>query len=29
MEGEGLDELFDALTTDHQASLLAAMGEED
>ena len=29
IQGEGLDELFDALTTDHQASLLAAMGEED
>ena len=28
MEGEGLDEFFDALTADHQAGLLAAMGEE-
>ena len=28
IEGEGLDELFDALTADHQASLLAEMGEE-
>ena len=28
IEGEGLDEMFDALTADHQASLLAAMGEE-
>ena len=26
--GEGLDEMFDALITDHQASLLAAMGDE-
>jgi len=28
IEGEGLDELFDALTADHQASLLAALGDE-
>jgi len=27
--GEGLDEMFDALITDHQASLLAAMGDEE
>ena len=27
--GEGLDELIDALVTDHQASQLAALGEED
>ncbi|MEC9344053.1 MAG: peptide chain release factor 1 [Pseudomonadota bacterium] len=27
MEGEGLDELFDALTADHQAELLASIGE--
>ena len=27
--GEGLDELIDALITDHQASLLAAMEEDD
>ena len=27
MEGEGLDEIVDALTTDHQASQLAALGE--
>ncbi len=26
--GEGLDEMFDALITDHQASLLAAMGDD-
>ncbi|MEE9314472.1 MAG: peptide chain release factor 1 [Rhizobiaceae bacterium] len=27
--GEGLDELFDALITDYQANLLAALGDED
>lgn len=26
--GEGLDEMFDALITDHQASLLASMGDD-
>ena len=28
IEGEGLDEIFDALTTDYQASLLAALGDD-
>ncbi len=28
MEGEGLDELIDGLTSDHQASLLAELGDE-
>ena len=27
--GEGLDELFDALITDYQASLLASLGDEE
>ena len=29
MAGEGLDELFDALITDYQASQLAALGDDD
>jgi len=29
IQGEGLDELFDALITDYQASLLASLGDED
>jgi peptide chain release factor 1 len=29
MAGEGLDELIDALVSDHQAKLLAAQGEAD
>ncbi|MEM9677237.1 MAG: peptide chain release factor 1 [Pseudomonadota bacterium] len=28
IQGEGLDEMFDALITDYQASLLAALGDE-
>ena len=28
IQGEGLDELFDALITDHQANLLAALGDD-
>ncbi len=28
IQGEGLDEMFDALITDHQANLLAALGDE-